>query len=67
MIFFRPIKVQQICASKHEVCVIDFDGLLWKFGNGQLEIDPTGRIKVRPLSLGSGRKAVQLSAGRLSQ
>uniref|UniRef100_A0A915PIV5 Uncharacterized protein n=1 Tax=Setaria digitata TaxID=48799 RepID=A0A915PIV5_9BILA len=60
----ESLKVRLVRTSLSEVCVVDFDGRLWKYGDGRLEFDSQGRIQVRPLQLTSRSKVSQLCAGR---
>ncbi|KAL3985793.1 Regulator of chromosome condensation (RCC1) repeat family protein [Acanthocheilonema viteae] len=60
----ESLKVRFVQTSSSEVCVVDFCGQLWKYGDGRLEFDSLGRVQVHPLQLASGRKVLQLCAGR---
>ncbi|VDN04951.1 unnamed protein product [Thelazia callipaeda] len=60
----ESLKVKFVQTSASEVCLVDFDGRLWRYGNGKLDYDSLGRIHVRPVQLAFKRKILQLSAGR---
>uniref|UniRef100_A0A0R3RQ10 Alsin n=1 Tax=Elaeophora elaphi TaxID=1147741 RepID=A0A0R3RQ10_9BILA len=60
----ESLKVRFVQTSSSEVCVTDFYGQLWKYGDGRLEFDSLGRVQVQPLQLASRRKILQLCAGR---
>lgn len=63
-LYCSPLKVHKVCASAKEVCVVDLNGQLWRYGSGQLQFDAENRIIVKQMSLPAGRKATQIAAGR---